>query len=87
MARSKKTVAVETPPAQESLPQTAPIPHVRVTWRDWGAWAIPVGGGDRVRLSPDISYELVDESHTEIALHDPASGKIVTLRKGMVEKV
>ena len=87
MAKSKKSAAVEMPPAQESLPQTAPVPRYRVTWRDWGAWAIPVDGGERVCLSPNISYELVDESHTEITLHDPASGKIVTLRKGMVEKV
>lgn len=87
MARSKKTVEVETAPEQESAPTPPPAPRVRVTWRAWGAWATTICEGERVLLSPDVTYELVDENATAVVLKVEAIGKYVTLRRGMVERV
>lgn len=87
MARSKKTVEVETAPEQEVAPVAPAAPRVRVTWRSWGAWATTICEGERVLLSPDATYELVDETTTSVTLKDEASGKYVTLRRGMVERV
>lgn len=87
MARSKKTVEVETAPEQESAPTPPPTPRVRVTWRSWGAWATTICEGERVLLSPDVTYELVDETTTTATLKVDTIGKYVTLHRGMVERV
>jgi len=86
MARSKKTVEVEIAPAQED-PVARPTPQVRVTWRSWGAWATTICEGERVRLSGDVTYELVDETATSVTLKVEATGQYVTLPKGMVERI
>lgn len=86
MARSKKTVAVETETVQEVVPTPPPAPRVRVTWRSWGAWA-SAAAGERVLLRPDVTYELVSETATDATLKIDATGQHVTLRKGMVERV
>lgn len=86
MARSKKTVEVVTETETESVHAPPPPPQVRVTWRSWGAWATTICEGERILLRPDVTYELVDETTTTVTLKDEASGKHVTLRRGMVER-
>ena len=87
MARSKKTVEVETAPEQEVATVLPAAPQVRVTWRSWGAWATTICEGERVRLDPHVAYELVDEAAESVTLKVPASGQYVTLPKGMVERI
>lgn len=92
MAKKKKTAEVEsTPDVEISTEDTQPIepetPKARVTWRSWGAWASPTTGGPRVLLSPDVTYEIVEEVQAMITLRIPDTDELVTLRRGMVERV
>jgi len=87
MARSKKKVEVEAAPEQEITPVVQLAPRVRVTWRSWGAWATTFPEGERVRLSGDTTYELVDETTASVTLKVDATGQHVTLPRGMVERI